>query len=71
MYETIHSIKSHVRFSISPFGIYRPQESGGMPPPIVGLDPYTVSKLRHWNNAHTLLRFGQEREKRREINKER
>jgi len=42
VYNTIHSIKpSAVRFSISPFGIYRPGESGGVPSPIVGLDPYS------------------------------
>eukprot|EP00095_Tigriopus_kingsejongensis_P012403 maker-scaffold755_size101758-snap-gene-0.22 protein:Tk12403 transcript:maker-scaffold755_size101758-snap-gene-0.22-mRNA-1 annotation:"hypothetical protein CAPTEDRAFT_109895" len=40
-YNTIHGIKNSVKFSISPFGIYRPQQSGGMPPPIVGLDPYS------------------------------
>lgn len=40
-YNTIHGIKNHVKFSISPFGIYRPGQSGGMPPPIAGLDPYS------------------------------
>lgn len=34
----IKKTKSHVKFGISPFGIYRP----GQPPGIVGLDPYSV-----------------------------
>lgn len=36
--ETIARTRPHVRFGISPFGIYRP----GMPPGIVGLDQYTA-----------------------------
>jgi uncharacterized lipoprotein YddW (UPF0748 family) len=36
--EGIKKIKPHVKFGISPFGIYRP----GQPPGIVGLDPYSV-----------------------------
>ena len=31
-----------VKFSISPFGIYRPGHPDGMPSPITGLDPYTA-----------------------------
>jgi len=42
VYNTIKGIKSSVKFSISPFGIYRPGHSTGMPPPIAGLDPYTT-----------------------------
>ena len=30
-----------VKFSISPFGIYRPGHAEGMPAPIVGLDSYS------------------------------
>ena len=29
------------KFSISPFGIYRPGHPEGMPSPIVGFDPYS------------------------------
>ncbi len=36
LYESIVGTRDHVRFGISPFGIYRP----GMPPGIVGLDQY-------------------------------
>ncbi|EFA68785.1 glycoside hydrolase family 10 protein [Cylindrospermopsis raciborskii] len=36
--EGIKKIKAHVKFGISPFGIYRP----GQPAGIVGLDPYSV-----------------------------
>lgn len=36
--EGIKKIKPHVKFGISPFGIYRP----GQPAGIVGLDPYSV-----------------------------
>lgn len=36
LYESIVGTREHVRFGISPFGIYRP----GMPPGIVGLDQY-------------------------------
>ncbi|MBD2292571.1 family 10 glycosylhydrolase [Anabaena sphaerica FACHB-251] len=36
--EGIKKTKSHVKFGISPFGIYRP----GQPAGIVGLDPYNV-----------------------------
>lgn len=36
LYESIVTTREHIRFGISPFGIYRP----GMPPGIVGLDQY-------------------------------
>ncbi len=39
--DTVHSTKPGARFSISPFGLYKPGEPGGMPDPIVGLDPYS------------------------------
>lgn len=38
LYEGIKAIKPHVKFGISPFGIYRP----GQPPGINGLDAYNV-----------------------------
>lgn len=37
----VHSTKPGCKFSISPFGIYRPGVAGGMPSPITGLDPYS------------------------------
>jgi uncharacterized lipoprotein YddW (UPF0748 family) len=36
VHDSILAVKDHVRFGISPFGIYRP----GMPPGITGLDQY-------------------------------
>jgi uncharacterized lipoprotein YddW (UPF0748 family) len=44
--EGIKKTKSHVKFGISPFGIYRP----GQPPGIVGLDPYNAlyADSRKW-----------------------
>ena len=39
--DAVHGIKPTCKFSISPFGIYRPGEPEGMPSPIVGLDPYS------------------------------
>ena len=30
-----------MKFSVSPFGLYRPGHSAGMPPPISGFDPYS------------------------------
>lgn len=36
LYESIVGTRDHVRFGVSPFGIYRP----GMPPGITGLDQY-------------------------------
>jgi len=36
LYKGIKSVKSHVSFGISPFGIYRP----GQPPQVTGLDQY-------------------------------
>ena len=41
VYSTIKSIRSTVKFSISPFGLYRPGEPEGMPYPITGFDPYS------------------------------
>jgi uncharacterized lipoprotein YddW (UPF0748 family) len=38
VYDTIQAIKPHVKFGISPFGIWRPQN----PPGIVGLDAYAT-----------------------------
>lgn len=37
----IHEVKPWVKFSISPFGIYRPGHPDGMPPPITGFDQYS------------------------------
>ena len=42
VYDTIKSIKVGCAFSISPFGLYRPGHSQGMPSPITGLDPYSA-----------------------------
>ena len=41
VYSTIKSIRSTVKFSIAPFGLYRPEEPDGMPYPITGFDPYS------------------------------
>jgi uncharacterized lipoprotein YddW (UPF0748 family) len=41
VYNTINVIKPNVKFSISPFGLYRPGHPEGMPSPITGLDPYS------------------------------
>lgn len=41
VYSLIKATRPDVKFSISPFGIYRPGHPEGMPPPITGLDPYT------------------------------
>lgn len=41
VYSTIQAIKPNVKFSISPFGLYRPGHPEGMPPPVTGLDPYS------------------------------
>jgi len=38
----LHEVKPWIKFSISPFGIYRPGHPEGMPPPIVGLDQYSA-----------------------------
>ena len=42
-----------MKFSISPFGIYRPGHPDGMPDPIAGLDPYTAmyADTRLWVEA--------------------
>ncbi|KAG4076869.1 hypothetical protein HA402_006579 [Bradysia odoriphaga] len=37
----IHAIKPWVKFSVSPFGIYRPGHPDGMPPPIAGFDQFS------------------------------
>ncbi|CAD5113764.1 DgyrCDS2933 [Dimorphilus gyrociliatus] len=41
VYNEIKALKRHVKFSISPFGIYRPGHPEGMPRPIAGFDQYT------------------------------
>ena len=41
VYRTIKSLRAEVKFSVSPFGLYRPGDSAGMPPPISGFDPYS------------------------------
>ena len=41
VYNTIRSASGTVKFSISPFGIYRPGHPEGMDPPIAGMDPYS------------------------------
>ncbi len=51
VYSEVHAIKNNVVFSISPFGLYKPGQPGGMPSPIVGLDPYSEQY------ADTLLWF--------------
>lgn len=40
VYNEIKAVKRHVKFSISPFGIYRPGHPEGMPSPIAGFDQY-------------------------------
>jgi len=37
----IKTIRPGCIFSISPFGLYRPGQPGGMPPPLTGFDPYS------------------------------
>ena len=46
IYASILATRPHVRFGISPFGIYRP----GMPPGITGLDQYAAiyADPPHW-----------------------
>ncbi|KAK2704986.1 hypothetical protein QYM36_017138 [Artemia franciscana] len=39
--QTVKALKPDAKFSISPFGIYRPGHPEGMPSPIVGFDPYS------------------------------
>ncbi|CAG0890542.1 unnamed protein product [Darwinula stevensoni] len=39
-YNGIKAVKPNVKFTLSPFGIYRPCEENGMPCDIVGFDPY-------------------------------
>lgn len=48
LYEQIHAIKPHVRFGISPFGIWRP----GYPASVRGLDQYAeiYADARKWLN---------------------
>ena len=46
LYQGIHRVKPHVRFVISPFGIWRP----GFPPSVAGLDAYVelYADSRKW-----------------------
>jgi len=37
----IKTTRPSCKFSISPFGLYRPGHAEGMPPPITGFDPYS------------------------------
>jgi len=37
----LHAVKPWIKWSISPFGIYRPGHPEGMPSPIAGFDQYT------------------------------
>lgn len=39
--KTISTIRPKCAFGISPFGLYRPGQADGMPPPIKGFDPYS------------------------------
>jgi uncharacterized lipoprotein YddW (UPF0748 family) len=41
VYSIIKSLSRDVKFSLSPFGLYRPGNPAGMPPPITGFDPYS------------------------------
>jgi len=41
MLEAVKTTKPQCKFSISPFGLYRPGQPEGMPPPITGFDPYS------------------------------
>jgi len=41
VYRTIKSLRPAVKFSISPFGLYRPGSAAGMPRPVSGFDPYS------------------------------
>jgi uncharacterized lipoprotein YddW (UPF0748 family) len=41
VYTLVKSLRPGVQFSLSPFGLYRPGDPNGMPPPIAGFDPYT------------------------------
>ncbi|CAH1788860.1 unnamed protein product [Owenia fusiformis] len=41
LHTSIKAAKPHVKFSISPFGIYRPCQTGGMPCSIRGFDQYS------------------------------
>lgn len=36
LHADIHNIKPWVKFSVSPFGLYRPGQPEGMPSPIAG-----------------------------------
>lgn len=42
LFNSIKATKSNVKFSISPFGIYRPCQPGGQPCSISGLDQYSA-----------------------------
>ncbi|CAG7717583.1 unnamed protein product [Allacma fusca] len=41
LYDGVHEVKRWVRFSISPFGIYKPCAEGGMPCSINGFDQFS------------------------------
>jgi len=41
MLDVVKSTRPGCMFSISPFGLYRPGNPEGMPPPITGFDPYS------------------------------
>ena len=41
VHSTLKSLRPAVKFSVSPFGLYRPGTSAGMPAPIAGFDPYS------------------------------
>lgn len=40
-YDGIHSVRPSAKFTIAPFGLYRPCDTNGMPCSIVGFDPYS------------------------------
>jgi len=41
VYKTVKSLHPRVKFSVSPFGLYRPGSASGMPRPISGFDPFS------------------------------
>lgn len=41
LHTDIHIIKPWVKFSVSPFGLYRPGHPEGMPSPIAGFDQFS------------------------------
>jgi len=42
VYKTVKSVRAAAKFGVSPFGLYRPGSSAGMPRPISGFDPYSA-----------------------------